>query len=77
MKINTPNELPRVDIIDRSKNRLYTRHEYSNGLILVSEMTAGNLKVSANYKLIRESDGTYSPDFDSPNSDFYECPRVI
>lgn len=77
MKINTPNELPRVDIIDRSKNRLYARHEYSNGLILVSEIKPGNLKVSSNYKLLKESDGTYSPDFDSPNFDFYECPRVI
>lgn len=72
MRINTPNELPRVDIIDRSQSRLYSRHEYSNGWILVTEMTAGNLEVSSNYELIKETDGTYSPDFESPNLNFHE-----
>lgn len=72
MRINTPNELPRVDIVDRSKNRLYSRHEYSNGWILITEMTAENIEISSNYKLIKKDDGTYSPDFNSPDLNFRE-----
>ena len=77
MKINTPNELPRVDIIDRSQDCVYSRHEYSNGWILVTDLTPDKLEIKSNYSLIKENDGTYSVDLSSPNLNFSDQHHAI
>lgn len=64
--------LPKVDVLEQRSDYIKSRSEYSNGFILISEIKAGEVTVMPNYNLIQHQDGTLTPDFNSPNSDFVD-----
>ena len=65
-------ELPKVDVIEQRSDYIKSRSEYSNGFIMINEVTAEGVSLSANYHLIQESDGTIKPDFNNPNHSFVD-----
>jgi len=71
-KINTPNELPQFEKFEQRPDFIKARSTYSNGLILITEQTATEITLSANFNWIKESDGSLTPDYNSPNKDFVD-----
>ncbi|WP_353990054.1 hypothetical protein ABVF11_02185 [Pediococcus argentinicus] len=72
-KINTPKEMPQMTVLEQTSTRIHTRFEFSNGFIMVTDMTSnGDIEVSSNYNWIVESDGSISPNYDSKNLDFID-----
>lgn len=65
-------ELPKVDVIEQRSDYIKSRSEYSNGFIMINEVTSEGVSLSANYHLIQESDGTLKPDFNNPNHGFVD-----
>lgn len=63
-------ELPKVDVLEQRSDYIKSRSEYSNGFIMINEIKADGVSVSVNYNLIKELDGTLTPNFDSPNPNF-------
>lgn len=64
--------MPKVDVLEQRADYIKSRSEYSNGFIMISEVKAEKVSVSVNYNLIRQLDGTLTPDFSSPNSNFVD-----
>lgn len=65
-------ELPKVDVIEQRSDYIKSRSEYSNGFIMINEINAGSVSLSANFHLIQDLDGTLRPDFDNPNHNFID-----
>lgn len=72
MKINADGTMPQTTVLKQTPTLLKTRHEYSNGLILITEQTSEETVVNSNYNWILEADGSYTPKFDSPNPKFVD-----
>lgn len=72
VKMNTPHELPKVTILEQTPERIYSRQEYSNGFILVTDITLEGIKAVSNFNWIIEADGSVSPNYSSPNPDFVD-----
>lgn len=62
--------LPVVKVLEQRADYIKSRSEYSNGFIFISEVRAGIINFDPNFNLKQEPDGTYSPDFSSPNTSF-------
>lgn len=65
-------ELPKTTILEEREGYIRSRSEYSNGLILLFEVTEEGTKVCPNYNLIQQSDGSFTPNFSSPNQSFID-----
>lgn len=73
LKVNTPGEMPAsFKVIEQRADFIKQRSEYSNGLIIITEQTAKDITVNSNYNWIKESDGSVTPDYNSPNADFVD-----
>lgn len=73
LKINPGvKELPKVDVIEQRADYIKSRMEYSNGFIMISEIDAGNVSISANFNWLQVSNEEVKPDFNSPNNNFID-----
>ncbi|WP_137597481.1 hypothetical protein [Paucilactobacillus kaifaensis] len=72
-KINSPKEMPITkDFLEQRPDYIKSRFEWSNGLILITEIDAEGTTVHSNYNWIQEIDGSLTPDYASPNSNFVD-----
>ncbi|ODP93244.1 hypothetical protein [Levilactobacillus brevis] len=73
IKINTPKEMPKdFKVIEQRADFIKARSEYSNGLILIIEQTAGKATLHSNFNWIKQADGSFTPNYDSPNNNFQD-----
>lgn len=72
LKLNAPKEMPKFDIIEQTPERILSRAEYSNGLIIIFDMTANNVQISPNYNTVLNEDGSLDFDMTSPNQEFQD-----
>lgn len=70
--LNTPDELPDIDILEAYTGYDKRRYEYSNGLILVIEAKGKTFKIDSNYRWFKNSDNSFSPDYTQVNDDFVD-----
>ncbi len=70
---NNGGTLIKSDIIEQRPDYLKTRHEYSNGWILVIELVAESANIFSNFNwILNQDDGSVSPDLNSPNLEFVD-----
>lgn len=73
VKINTPKELPKFKALEQRADYIRSRAEYSNGLILITELNAnGETYLHSNYNWIQNADGSLTPDYRSLNPNFVD-----
>ncbi|MEO3410265.1 hypothetical protein ABGN28_08340 [Levilactobacillus brevis] len=73
IKINTPKGMPKdFKVIEQRADFVKERYEYSNGLILIIEQTAGKATLLSNFNWIKQADGSLTPNYDSPNNNFQD-----
>lgn len=71
-KINTPAEMPETTILAQKANYIKARSQYSNGLIIISEVSDGSATISSNYNWILEKDNSLTPNMSSRNQSFID-----
>jgi len=73
MKINPGvSGFPEVKVLEFRPGYIKSRSEYSNGFIFISEISGEKITVDSNFNLIQEEDGSFKPNFDSPNTNFVD-----
>lgn len=65
-------ELPKVTVLEQQADYMKYRLEYSNGFIIIGESTDDEINLMTNVNLVELSNGSYAPDFDSPNKNFID-----
>lgn len=64
--------MPKTTILEKRTDYIRSRAEYSNGLILLMEVSDSSVNVNPNFNLVQQPDGSFTPNFSSPNLQFVD-----
>ena len=62
--------MPKNKVLEQRKDYIRNRAEYSNGFIVIMEVTSTGSTTHPNFNLVQQVDGSFTPNFSSPNPEF-------